>query len=96
MVSVSKDDVRHLATLSALTLLDEEVEALRLSLENILGYIGQLDELNTEGVEPTYQVTGLTNVWRQDEVEDSSVAPDDLLALAPESDGSSIKVPKVL
>ncbi len=96
MSTITTDDVRHLAQLSNLQLADDEVENLRGDLENILGYIEQLGELDTTGVEPTYQVTGLENVWRDDEVQTSSVTRERLLSLAPEQADNSVKVPKVL
>ena len=96
MSTITTDDVRHLAQLSNLQLADDEVENLRGDLENILGYIQQLGELDTTGVEPTYQVTGLENVWRDDEVQDAGVSREQLLELAPEQTDNSVKVPKVL
>ena len=96
MTDISIDDVRHLAQLSSLQLDDHEVEALRVDLGNILGYIDQLSELNTEGVEPTYQVTDLQNVWRDDVIDNYELGRDELLALAPDADSNQIKVPKVL
>lgn len=96
MTQISKDDVQYLAQLSNLQLVDDEVDALRTDLENILGYIQQLSELDTTGVEPTYQVTDLENVWREDEIDDYGVKRETLIALAPESEADQIKVPKVL
>ncbi len=96
MTNISIDDVQHLAQLSSLQLDATEAEALRIDLENILGYIEQLSELDTEGVEPTYQVTDLQNVWRDDVVDDYGVGREELLLLAPESEKNQIKVPKVL
>lgn len=96
MTQISTSDVQHLAQLSSLQLDETEAEALRVDLENILGYIDQLSELNTDGVEPTYQVTDLQNVWRDDVVDDYGIDRADLLALAPDSDKNQIKVPKVL
>lgn len=96
MTQISTDDVRHLAQLSSLQLADDEAEALRIDLENILGYIEQLSELDTTGVEPTYQVTDLQNVWRDDVVDDYGIGRDQLVALAPDADQNQIKVPKVL
>lgn len=96
MTQITRDDVHHLAQLSSLQLEETEVAALQTDLENILNYIEQLSELDTAGVEPTYQVTDLTNVWREDEVNDYGVQRDALLALAPEADQHQIKVPKVL
>lgn len=96
MSTITTTDVRHLAQLSNLQISDDEVENLRGDLENILGYIEQLGELDTTGVEPTYQVTGLENVWRDDEVQVSSVTRERLLTLAPQQANNSVKVPKVL
>ena len=96
MTQISNDDVHHLAQLSSLQLADEEAESLRVDLENILGYIEQLSELNTDGVEPTYQVTDLQSVWREDVIDDYGLGREPLLALAPDSEANQIKVPKVL
>ncbi len=96
MTDISTSDVYHLAQLSCLQLDDHEAEALRVDLGNILGYIDQLSELNTEGVEPTYQVTDLQNVWRDDVVDNYGLGREELLALAPDADNNQIKVPKVL
>ena len=96
MSTITNDDVRHLAQLSSLQMSDAEVESLRADIEKIINYIYQLDELDTDGVEPTYQVTGLQNVWRDDEIIDSSVSRQQLLALAAEQSDNCVKVPKVL
>lgn len=96
MTQISHDDVQHLAQLSSLQLTDDEVSALQIDLENIVGYIQQLDELDTTGVEPTYQVTDLENVWREDVVDNYGVDTASLLALAPATEAQQIKVPKVL
>jgi aspartyl-tRNA(Asn)/glutamyl-tRNA(Gln) amidotransferase subunit C len=61
-----------------------------------LGYVAQLNELDTENVTPTYQVTDLQNVWREDEVMRSDVTREQLLALTHESRDNQVKVPKVL
>jgi aspartyl-tRNA(Asn)/glutamyl-tRNA(Gln) amidotransferase subunit C len=96
MTQLSKDDVQHLAQLSSLQLGDDEIDSLRTDIGNILEYVNQLSELDTTGVEPTYQVTDLENVWRTDVVDDYGINRDDLIALAPDSDKNQIKVPKVL
>lgn len=96
MTQISRDDVQHLAQLSSLQLSDDEIDSLRTDIGNILGYVEQLNELDTAGVEPTYQVTDLENVWREDEVIDYKVSREQLLRLAPESTTDSVKVPKVL
>ena len=95
MTTISTSDIQHLASLSSLALADDEVDGLRQDLENIIGYIDKLGELDTSGVEPTYQVTGLENVWREDEVQ-SGISRDELLELAPEKQNNQVKVPQVL
>lgn len=96
MTDISRDDVLHLAQLSSLQLADDEVAALQQNIGDILGYVAQLGELDTAGVEPTYQVTGLENVWRDDSVQTGRVTREQLLALAPDSSDGQVKVPKVL
>lgn len=94
--TIIRDDVLHLAQLSSLQLSDDEIAALQVDLGNILGYINKLSELDTSGVEPTYQVIDLENVGRDDVVVHTPVDRDALLALAPEQKDNQIKVPKVL
>lgn len=96
MTQILRDDVLHLAQLSSLQLASDEVDALQQDLSNIVGYIEQLGELDTTGIEPTYQVTGLSNVWRDDVVDQSGVTREQLLALSTEQQNNSVKVPKVL
>ena len=96
MVNISITDVEHLASLSSLNLSEDEVKSLQVDLSDIVSYIEQLSELDTEGIEPTYQVTDLKNVWREDEIIDYGVTPDELLLLSPESEDHAVKVPKVL
>ena len=95
MTNISTSDIQHLASLSSLALADDEVDGLRQDLENIIGYIEQLGELDTSGVEPTYQVTGLENVWREDEIQ-PGISAEKLLELAPEKQNNQVKVPQVL
>ena len=94
-MSVSKNDVAHLAALSSINLSHEELSALTVDLENIIGYIEQLQELDTSGVEPTYQLTGLSNVWRNDDIK-PQLEREKLLQLAPDQLDNQVKVPKVL
>ena len=96
MTVISRDEVQHLAQLSSLQLSDDETTNLQKDIGNILNYIQQLDELDTTGVEPTYQVTGLENIWRDDTVAQSSVSRETLLSLAQDKTVDSVKVPKVL
>lgn len=94
-MSVSLEDVRHLAELSQIRLSKVELTSLAGDIDRIVGYIDQLDELDTAGVEPTFQLTGLENVWRTDEVK-PQLERQELLQLAPDSEDGQVKVPKVL
>ncbi len=96
MTQILRDDVLHLAQLSSLQLTDSEVDALKTDIEAILDNVEQLGELDTEGVSPTYQVSDLENVWRDDSVIEYGISREQLLSLAPKQQNNSVKVPKVL
>ncbi len=96
MKKVSLDEIKKLALLSRIDLSNEEAESLREELENILGYVDQLSDVDTEGLETTSQVTGLTNQMRKDEIKDYGVDREDLLKNAPDTQDGYIKVKKVL
>lgn len=96
MTQISQSDVRWLAQLSSLELSEAEMAELQADLSHILEYIDQLGELDTSGVEPTYQVNDQENIWRDDEVVASRVTREQLLALAPEQKNNQLAVPKVL
>ena len=93
---ISNDDIAYLAQLSAIAVDDNQIASLRVHIENILRYVEQLSELDTSGVEPTYQVTGLENVFRADSIEESGVSSEKLVSAAAESLNQQFKVPKVL
>ena len=95
-MEITREEIDHLASLSDFSLSDEEKTSLGTDLKNIIGYISQLDELNTEGVEPTYQVFEMENIWREDEILPQDADREALLNLAPDSQDHQIKVPKVL
>ena len=92
----SASDSQYLAGLSGLALSDAETQALGTDIDNIITYITMLDELDVAGVEPTYQVTDLENVWPKDEVIDGGVTREQLLSLAPVTLENQVKVPQVL
>ena len=95
-MEITREEIEHLAALSNFSLSEEEKDSLGTDLRNIIKYISQLDELDTEGIEPTYQVFEMENVWRPDEITAQDADRAALLKLAPESDQHQIKVPKVL
>jgi len=83
MADLSPDDVRHIAKLARLNLSDAEVEKFSKELSSILEYVEKLQEVDTEGVEPTAQVTGLHNSFREDVIHESDTTPDELLECSP-------------
>lgn len=83
MSQLTDDQVRHIAKLARLTLTEEEVPKFAKELSAILEYVTKLQEVDAKDVEPTAQVTGLTNAFREDSVRESAISADDLLATSP-------------
>ena len=84
---LSRDEVRHVASLARLGLTEDEVGRLQTQLSSILEHIAALDRLDTAAIPPTAQVIALANVMRPDRVT-SSLPRDAVLANAPrQSDG---------
>jgi aspartyl-tRNA(Asn)/glutamyl-tRNA(Gln) amidotransferase subunit C len=96
MAKLSRDDVLKLASLSKLRLSEAEIERLRAELSEILNYVEILDQVDSEGLEPTYQVTGLKNIMREDELETNGYETADLLKNAPDVQDGQFKVKRVL
>lgn len=96
MSTITADDVKYVASLAKIAITDEEAARFTKELDAILGYVRQLDSVDTTGLEPTYQVTGLKNVMRADEISDYGTTRDDLLKNAPRKRDGYIEVPKVL
>jgi aspartyl-tRNA(Asn)/glutamyl-tRNA(Gln) amidotransferase subunit C len=85
-----------LADLAGLSLSEAEVRARAHDLSQIVEYISHLKELDTKNVEPTYQVTGLESVWREDEIQ-THLSREELLDLAGDHVRENcVEVPKVL
>lgn len=85
-----------MARLARLALTDEEVDEFAKELSEILQYVEQLQSVDTAGLEPTSQVTGLTNVMRPDVVRNYGYQPEDLRKNLPAEQNGSIKVKRIL
>jgi aspartyl-tRNA(Asn)/glutamyl-tRNA(Gln) amidotransferase subunit C len=96
MAKLSRDDVLKLAALARISLSDDEVDAFADELSAILGYVEQLGGVDVTGLEPTNQVTGLTNVMRPDEVIDYGYTPDKLLQNVPAVEKNQLKVKRMI
>ncbi|MEQ1849221.1 MAG: Asp-tRNA(Asn)/Glu-tRNA(Gln) amidotransferase subunit GatC [Candidatus Peribacteraceae bacterium] len=83
MTTLTRDQILHIAKLARLTLTDEEIEKMPKELSSILSYVDMLGEVNTDGVEPTAQVTGIETRLREDTVTQSDASSAELLACSP-------------
>ena len=92
--------IKHIASLVRIDLTQKEEDKMKSELSSILGYIEQLNKVNTEGVEPLYQTTGLVNSVRPDEQRPdfnmNENFKDRLIYQAPEKEKGFIKVKSVL
>ncbi|MCF7812669.1 Asp-tRNA(Asn)/Glu-tRNA(Gln) amidotransferase subunit GatC [Candidatus Gracilibacteria bacterium] len=92
---ISKKEIKHIAHLARLELSDTEVEKFTDQIGDILEFFKQLQEVDTDKVAETSQVTGLENVSRKDEINVFN-NEDELLECSPhEIENQSIKVPKI-
>jgi len=98
-VKITRDDVVRVAELAYLDLSEDELEKYRRQIDEILEYIGKLNELDTSGVEPMAQVLANDQTadatLREDLVVPSAVA-DDVLRQAPDPEPPYFRVPKVI
>ncbi|MBI3290955.1 Asp-tRNA(Asn)/Glu-tRNA(Gln) amidotransferase subunit GatC [Candidatus Falkowbacteria bacterium] len=95
-MSISKEEVEKIALLARLGLSEEEKVKFTTQLSSILDYVKQLGQVDTEGVEPSAQVTGLENVTREDEAEESNEEiREKLIKAAPETENGLIKARSV-
>lgn len=78
---ITKETVRHIARLARIKLTPDEEKRYTKELGSIVGYMDVLNELNTDNVQETAQVTGLTNVMFTDQVEKAPCNSDELIAL---------------
>ena len=94
-MSVTAETVRHVAKLARIAMSDGEIAALVPELNNILGWVDQLAEVDTDGVEPLTAVIDLKLRLRDDMVTDGNVC-DKVLANAPDAQHGFFAVPKVI
>ena len=94
-MSVSSEQVRHIAKLARIAMSEEEIERLVPELNNILGWVEQLGEVNTDGVELLATVIDQKLRLRDDAVTDGNIR-DDVLANAPDAQHGFFAVPKVI
>lgn len=94
-MSLSRTDVAKVALLARLALSDAELETMTRELSTIVGFVGQLERIDTSAVEPLAHPLDTQNVFRDDAVR-ASLPRDKALQSAPRHDGECFLVPAVL
>ncbi|PLR75683.1 Asp-tRNA(Asn)/Glu-tRNA(Gln) amidotransferase GatCAB subunit C [Bacillus sp. V3-13] len=95
MSRISKDQVQHVANLARLAITEEEAEKFTKQLDAIISFAEELNEVNTDGVEPTAHVLNMKNVMREDKPE-KGLPREEVLKNAPEHEKGQFKVPSIL
>lgn len=96
MAKLTREDVLKLARLARLDLSEAEVEEFAGELTEILQYVEQLQSVDVGDCRPTNQVTGLSNVMREDGVRDYGYQPAELLKNVPATQDGQIKVKRMI
>jgi len=94
-MKITREEVEHVARLARLALDETEIVTLTGQMDAILGYVEQLNELDTAGIEPTSHAVPMENAFRSDRVT-PSIGIERALANAPAQTGDCFKVPKVI
>lgn len=94
-MAISAEEVRHVAALAKMAVTDEELTKFTAQMDDILGMVEQLQEVNTTDVPMTYNVTDARNVMRPDEAVPGTDRAE-LMKNVPESEDGYIKVPAII
>ncbi|MDP3880949.1 MAG: Asp-tRNA(Asn)/Glu-tRNA(Gln) amidotransferase subunit GatC [bacterium] len=93
---ITKNEVEHLAKLARIEIGDAEVESLQKDLDKILDYVDELKEVDTENLEGVAHVTGLSNIYREDEpIDKDDQLRDAMMKNLPAQDRGFLKVKNV-
>jgi aspartyl-tRNA(Asn)/glutamyl-tRNA(Gln) amidotransferase subunit C len=92
---ISSKDVEHISWLASIKINDDEKEKFVEQFNSILEYFHQLDEVDTDGVEPTYRVIDLANVFREDAIS-KSLTQEEALKNAPKRENGYFKSPRIV
>lgn len=95
MTRITLDEVKHVANLARLAITEEEAEKFTKQLDAIISFAEELNELDTENVEPTSHVLDIKNVLREDTAK-PGLPVEDVLKNAPEQESGQIKVPAII
>ena len=95
MTRITMDEVKHVANLARLAITEEEAEELTNDLDAIISFAEELNELDTENVEPTSHVLDMKNIFRED-VSKPGLPVEEVLKNAPDHENGQIKVPAII
>ncbi len=94
-MKITPEDVRHVAQLARIALTDEQIGVIGRQLNDIVEYVTQLKEINTNNIEPTSHVIPLKNIFRED-VKSPSLPRQEMLKNAPDCNERFYIVPKII
>tara|TARA_B100000408_G_C10107892_1_gene144725 strand:+ start:227 stop:526 length:300 start_codon:yes stop_codon:yes gene_type:complete len=92
---LSVEEIRQISVLTRIAMTEDELDVMRAQMSNILDSVAILNEVDTEGVEPTGHSVNIKSVMREDQRQDS-LTQDETLSNAPQRDGSFIRIKAVL
>ena len=95
-MKLKKEEIEHIAELARLKLSPEEIKKYARELGSILDYVKMLEEVNTEGIKITAQVSGLIDVFRKDVVKNWDLEEIELALSQGDREGGAVKVKRVL
>ncbi|MBA4538258.1 Asp-tRNA(Asn)/Glu-tRNA(Gln) amidotransferase subunit GatC [Bacillus aquiflavi] len=95
MSRITIDQVKHVAHLARLAITDEEAEKFTKQLDGIISFAEELNEINTDNVEPTTHVLYMENVMRED-VPQKGLSLEEVLKNAPDHQDGQVRVPSIL
>ena len=96
MAKITPEAVKYLGQLARIRLSNQEIATRKAEISSVLEYVGKLQSVKTQGIVPTSQVTGLSDVWRPDKPWTKPWNRQELLKNVPQTKDGYIKVPKVL
>ena len=94
-MNINQNVISKLARLSKLKFNEDEMKLISNDLSKMLDFINQLQDLDTEGIDPLIHMNEEINNWREDKVQDM-ISQEEALSNSPVKDGTYFKLPKVL
>lgn len=96
MAKISARHVQYLGQLARIHLAGKQLDEFAGEVASILGFVEQLQQADVKDLPATSQVTGLTNVWRDDEIKPCNISSQELLKNAPATEDGYLKVKRIL